>query len=624
MKTNNDSKDKTQIKTSVKFSQDTHINVGNRHINKAKLAKSQTGINENDIKPIKVNLNNNNFKSKSMYKKISFDDVPEIEDEIEMLNLNVNEIKINSTSKLQEKCDSKPISIKDQILQEKRRKLSDVEIPKLNSRKTFTKNDFEILSISGKGAYGTVLKVNLKGDNSKKLYAIKVIDIYTMIKYNKLYQVYLENEILSLLDSPYIVNVVGGFQSESKIYIVMEYVNNGDFSDLLRLNYPLNEETIEFYAAELVQAISYLQSKNIVHRDLKPENIMVDDKFHLKMIDFATARILGKYFDKNNMTFVDEDNSNKDDPKELMKLKGIREDSSEINDDKDIHNEIGNLIRDKRGRTFVGTAEYVSPEVLKEEPAGFGVDLWALGIIIYQMLVGKTPFKDKTNYLIFKNIENLKIDFPEKLHISEEAKDLVRKLLVKDPEKRLGAGQPGSKNDMEHLKNHPFFGGLDFNQLQNMKVPFHEGFDLLKNYKKNGRFTTMPTKAFESHNPNFTVGNTRNQQILTEGNTLSRIKTEENVIVIKTGFLDKKSPWIHYNKRFIVLDSTPRIAYSDPETNIVKGEIYLNKNCRVNHLDTNSFELITPKKSFKFKAIDNDSMIWEKAIGDTIKKYSYQ
>ena len=119
----------------------------------------------------------------------------------------------------------------------------------LKTKNKFKKEDFDVLSLSGKGAYGTVLKVNLKNDQNKKFYAMKTMDILTLDRIKKLYQAYLECDILSQLDSPYIVQILGAFDERRKIYIVMEYLSKGDFSDFIRLNYPMKIDTIQFYAA---------------------------------------------------------------------------------------------------------------------------------------------------------------------------------------------------------------------------------------------------------------------------------------------------------------------------------------------------------------------------------------
>jgi len=502
-------------------------------------------------------------------------------------------IKINDEIEKQEKIEDKrpkKVSIKQK---------EKINIP-LKSKRTFKSEDFEIISLSGKGAYGTVLKATLKSDPSNKLYAIKVMDIKALSRIKKLYQAYLECDILSQIDNPYIVDIIGSFIEHGKIYIVMEYLSKGDFSDFIRLNFPMKIINIKFYTAEIVNFLEYIQSKKIVHRDLKPENIMMNEKWHIQVIDFGTARILGKYFDKENMEFKDDDTFY--DISETDDLKGNK---IAINDDDDDFDDEIQKKPERRGMTFVGTAEYVSPEVLGDKPAEFGADIWALGIMIYQMFYGKTPFKERTNYLIFRKIEQLKIDFDEddKIQIPEEAKDLISKILVKDPSKRLGAGPPGSDNDISHLKSHPFFKGISWNNLYKLNVPNSENFDYLL---KNQNNQTNDNKKTKEENTNKNIEN----------------KNEEKEFVLKEGELDKKSPYLHYNKRKVILYSTPKIVYIDPSNNKVKGEIFLDKTVKVNHVNANIFDIISTKRSFRFKTTDGEALIWEKVISDAIKQYN--
>ena len=497
-----------------------------------------------------------------------------------------NTIKINDEIKKQEKKGQKNISNTNEK----------INIP-LKTKKVFRSDDFEIISLSGKGAYGTVLKAQLKSDSSNKIYAIKVMDIKALTRIKKLYQAYLECDILSQLNSPFIVDILGSFIEHEKIYIVMEYLSKGDFSDFIRLNYPLKIDTIKFYTAEIVKFLEYIQSKKIVHRDLKPENIMMNEKWHIQVIDFGTARILGKYFDKINMEFKEDsyyDISETDD------LKGNKIAINEEDED-----DFGDIQSrpERRGMTFVGTAEYVSPEVLGDKPAEFGADIWALGIMIYQMFYGKTPFKEKTSYLIFRKIEQLKIDFNDdkNIQIPEEAKDLINRILVKDPSKRLGAGESGTEYDISNLKAHPFFKGIQWDNLQNLDPPNSENFDFLLN-KKNQKTNIKKTEE-----------NNNNQN--------SNCKKEIKEIILKEGELDKKSPWLHYNKRKVILYSTPKIVYIDPSNNKVKGEIYLDKNIKVNHINMNIFDVVSSKRNFRFKTSDGEALIWEKSIADAIKQY---
>ena len=531
----------------------------------------------NDMKNLNLNSESNNQDN-------DIDEIININSEKEKNNNTTQEATLNSN-----KSSKKP---------KPKNTMSKLNIP-LKTKKAYKNEDFDVISLSGKGAYGTVLKVKLKEDPTNKLYAIKTMDIKALSSIKKLYQAYLECDILSQIDNPYIVNIFGAFSENGKIYLVMDYLSKGDFSDFIRLNFPLKLDTIQFYAAEIINFLEYIQSKKIVHRDLKPENIMMNDKWHLEVIDFGTARILGKYFDKENMEFKDDDTTY--DISETDDLKGNKIAINEEDDDDFF--EDSKSRPERRGMTFVGTAEYVSPEVLGDKPAEFGADVWALGIMIYQMFFGKTPFKEKNNYLTFRKIEQLKIDFEggEKVTIPDDAKDLISKILVKEPNKRLGGGEPGTEYDIAHLKSHPFFKGIDWKNLHNMTPPNSENFDFLLN-KKNKEKKVEENKK-------------------TEKNKEPEIKSENKEIILKSGELEKKSPWLHYNTRKIILYSTPKIAYIDPSNNKVKGEIYLDKSVKVNHVSSNVFDIISSKRNFRFKASDGEALVWEKSINEAIKQY---
>ena len=492
----------------------------------------------------------------------------------------------------------------------------ELRIP-LKTKNKYKKDDFDVIALSGKGAYGTVLKVKFKNDTTKRFYAIKVMDVLALDRIKKLYQAYLECDILSQLENPYIVDILGAFAEHKKIYIVMQYLSKGDFSDFIRLNYPLKFDTIQFYAAEIVNFLDYIQSKKIVHRDLKPENIMMNENWHLQVIDFATARVLGKYFDKKRMKFKIDDSYY--DISETDDLKGNKIAINEEDED-----DLDDMRRtERRGMTFVGTAEYVSPEVLGDKPAGFGSDIWALGIMIYQMFYGKTPFKEKTNYLIFRKIEQLKIDFNPNVNIPEEAKDLINKILVKDPCKRLGAGETGSEYDIKHLKNHPYFKGINWDNLHTMVPPNSDKFDYLMIKKSN---TNLSSSVTSVNNNSLKQTNTSDLG-MSKAKSVDEIsnnngKNDDQAVVLRKGYLEKKSPWLHYNKRKVILYSTPKLVYIDPSNNKIKGEIYLDKKFKVTHISMNIFDLISPKRSFRFKSCDGDVLVWEKSITEAIKQYA--
>ena len=248
----------------------------------------------------------------------------------------------------------------------------------------------------------------------------------------------------------------------------------------------------------------------------------------------------------------------------------------------------------QRNKTFVGTAEYVSPEVISDTPAEYGADLWAFGVILYQMYCGQTPFKSKTNFLTFKNIGNLQVTYPDNINIPKNAKDLINKILIKDPGKRLGAGEPNTELDIAHLKKHPFFKGIKWKNITNQNVP-----------------------------------NAKNLKFKTNKKLVKNINKEENKIenedknaeIIKTGVLLKKSFWFLYSEIFVTLYNTPKIEYRNVDKNEIAGIIHLNKNCRVYASKSDIFNLDTPRGNYKFKSKSNDLIIWINAIKDCIKKF---
>lgn len=237
--------------------------------------------------------------------------------------------------------------------------------------------------------------------------------------------------------------------------------------------------------------------------------------------------------------------------------------SSEM-DDREF--EITNMKNKKKKNTFVGTAEYVAPEVLGDREVGPETDLWALGCILYHIFSGTSPFKEKTEYLIFQKILELKFNCPDSF--PEAVKDLISCFIVKDPKMRLGSCSIDDENDFKSLKKHPFFTGVDFdNLLKNNLPPHHEEF-IMKVGKK--------SEDLKSHG-------------------------KSTLMILKQDIIEKKSPWFHYNKRKLVLDSSPKIDYIDPDKNVVKGAIYLNKLCFANFVDINIFDLVTPKRTFRFR-----------------------
>ena len=167
------------------------------------------------------------------------------------------------------------------------------------------------------------------------------------------------------------------------------------------------------------------------------------------------SNLYSNYFYKMNSThdIINERNYVRREIKEIKGNQNINPEDIEIIEDLTQIHEI--KVRNQRSMNFVGTSEYISPEVIADKQAEFGTDIWAFGVILYQMIFNMTPFYDSNNYLTFRKIESANFDFPKDSNdISDEAKDLLKKILVVDPNKRLGGGQFGSELDISHLKKH--------------------------------------------------------------------------------------------------------------------------------------------------------------------------
>eukprot|EP00871_Galdieria_phlegrea_P001862 jgi/Galph1/2677/GphlegSOOS_G1343.1 len=289
-----------------------------------------------------------------------------------------------------------------------------------------SREDFIASELIGEGAYSKILRATHKP--TAKEYAVKVVSKQMARKLGQ--EGRLRNEQLCLqmvMGHPFIVRLASLFEDEGFLYFVIEFCPYGDMNNLIkqarRKNKVLSKDTIRFYAAELVSALEKVHREGIIHRDVKPQNILIGDRGHLKLTDFGIAA-------------------------------RVQSSSSEYEEDTLEHE----LDSSRRRNSFVGTFTYMAPELIREEGACFASDLWALGVILYQMFTGEVPFKGSSDYLLFQNILKGHVEFPKSFP-SASGKDLIEKLLVTDVDLRLGA------KGYEELKNHPFFRGIKFEFL---------------------------------------------------------------------------------------------------------------------------------------------------------------
>ena len=293
--------------------------------------------------------------------------------------------------------------------------------------------DFSFGRTLGEGSYSTVYMATDR--QTLKEYAIKVLEKRHIIKEKKIKYVNIEKNTLNrLTEHPGVVRLYYTFQDETSLYYVLDLCNGGELLGVLKKSGTFDMECTRFYAAQILDAVDYMHSRGVIHRDLKPENVLLDDQMHVKITDFGTAKLLP---DPRDAAMQDIAN------------RGIPEPSFQNTSD------------DGRAASFVGTAEYVSPELLTHKNACKASDLWAFGCIVYQLLAGRPPFKAATEYLTFQKIVNLEYDFPP--GFPPAARDLVERCLVLDPARRLTT---------EHIRNHDFLHGHPSGKgLWRMKAP---------------------------------------------------------------------------------------------------------------------------------------------------------
>ncbi|KAG6542725.1 hypothetical protein Mapa_015884 [Marchantia paleacea] len=284
-------------------------------------------------------------------------------------------------------------------------------------QENFTQNHFLFGKILGLGSYSKVVKAKKK--DTEQEYALKIMEKRHIVREKKVQYVKMERLILDQLDHPGVTRLHFTFQDSLCLYMGMECCNGGELFDQIRKKGRLSVEEARFYAAEIVDTLEYIHSEGLIHRDIKPENILFTSEGHVKIADYGSAKMLRPF--TNGLITCDPD---------------------------------------EKSCTFVGTAEYVAPEVLNSKPISPRVDMWALGCVIYQMLEGKPPFKAASEYLTFQKV--MARDFIMPQHMPAEARDLIENLLNLVPEKRP---------DCKAVKEHPFFSGVKWDELWASEPP---------------------------------------------------------------------------------------------------------------------------------------------------------
>uniref|UniRef100_A0ACD5UD97 Uncharacterized protein n=1 Tax=Avena sativa TaxID=4498 RepID=A0ACD5UD97_AVESA len=340
---------------------------------------------------------------------------------------------------------------------------------------------FRLLKRLGCGDIGSVYLSELSG--TRCYFAMKVMDKASLASRKKLNRAQTEREILQLLDHPFLPTLYTHFETDRFSCLVMEFCPGGDLHTL-RQKQPgkhFSEYAARFYAAEVLLAIEYLHMLGVVYRDLKPENVLVRDDGHIMLSDFdlslrcavSPTLIRTPAFDSDprraggsfcvQPTCMEPTSACIQPVCFMPKLFGqkskkkIRKTRSELGQSGINLPELLAEPTSARSMSFVGTHEYLAPEIIKGEGHGSAVDWWTFGIFLHELLYGKTPFKGSGNRATLFNVVGQQLKFPESPSTSYASRDLIRGLLAKEPQHRLGV-----KRGATEIKQHPFFEGVNW------------------------------------------------------------------------------------------------------------------------------------------------------------------
>ncbi|KAG0188912.1 camp-dependent protein kinase catalytic subunit [Apophysomyces sp. BC1034] len=269
--------------------------------------------------------------------------------------------------------------------------------------------DFVLKETLGTGSFGRVHLAQSKINH--RHYAIKALNKFDIVRLKQVEHTNNEPAILRDICHPFLVTLWGTFQDDSFLFMVMDYVPGGELFRILRKQKQFSESAAKFYAAEVILALEYLHSHDIIYRDLKPENILLDGRGHVRLTDFGFAKRV------EDLTW-----------------------------------------------TVCGTPDYIAPEIIRSKGYSKAVDWWSLGVLIYEMLVGKPPFVDKSPVGLYEKILDCRVPWPETM--SDVVKDLLMGLLTPDVSRRYGNLQNGSRD----IKAHPWFSDIDFDLVLQRKV----------------------------------------------------------------------------------------------------------------------------------------------------------
>uniref|UniRef100_A0AC35U8N6 3-phosphoinositide-dependent protein kinase 1 n=1 Tax=Rhabditophanes sp. KR3021 TaxID=114890 RepID=A0AC35U8N6_9BILA len=527
-----------------------------------------------------------------------------------------------------------------------------------------TANNFYFLDALGEGAFSTVY-LCVEVDTGQN-YAIKVMRKEDITKKKKYKCIMREKAIMTILKEtawqcPFVATLYSTFQDDYNLFFAMTCGINGELLKHLRKIGCFDEETTRFYTAEILQALNFIHNQSVIHRDLKPENVILSGTWHILLADFGSARMLGDETDEEGTTHV-------------IPARVILDEEEDIVDQGD-----PSKTKTPQRSSFVGTVEYISPEVVTGISFGPETDYWALGAMIYQMISGNPPFKGISEYKMLRKILMCDYSFPT--GFPEDSKDLVRRLLVNDRHDRLGSQRDGG---VTKLMQHKFFDNIDWDNLINVKPPqitpylpasdtepafyskkhfdndkIKPGYDELNEVRMfgfDGHFEMFnlkteeyePTKLVDLNVPDELKGLTIPNEIVVrevdsplKAMKLMFAKSEahydlllekqrttnqyhrftDNHLILKEGIIEKKKG-LFARKRMFLLTDGPHLYYIDFVNMEYKGEIPWSESLETESKNFRTFFVHTPNRTYFLYDPNSAASSWCEAI-DAVKMLYY-